>query len=360
MAINNTGGIGGINSAQGLGNVDTSNKNISIADAMALVMHDRAEILENQIRDQIQNVHDKNEKLKKLSDIQAKLRNMQTNTNTVDSSTWTVDQNVSPRQINLDNGYTITIPGANEEWTITDANGNNTRVWGDPHVSEGDRDGQKNWDFQEDATFILDDGTKITVGVKDIGHGNGYVVTDKLTITKGNQSLEVTNIAANDPQIGKPSLDGAALDAATNDGHIFMMGDEADDWTYQQDGGREIAGDGWENITGDVGESKHEESMAVNEQGNINNILTQDELALLQELGVNVYDNSNLGMLTPTELKNLNESIRSSKDSLTSMSQLEMVKLQSLNSKFEQTNQISSQTQKSQYDQAKSIIRNIG
>ncbi len=359
MAINDAGGIGGINSAQGLNNIDTGNANISIADATMLVMLERSEILEGQIRDQIQNVHDKNQKLQKLSDIQAKLRNMQSNTNTVDSASWTVDRETMPKTIALDNGYSITIPGKKEEWTITDANGNHTRIWGDPHVSEGDSDGSKNWDFQEDASFVLDDGTKISVGVKDIGHGEGYVVTDTLTITKGNQSLEVTNIAANDPQIGQPSLDGAEMDASTNDGHVFMMGDQVDDWTYQQGGGREIGADGWENVTSDVGAIEHEQSAGVNDQSNINNVLTQDEIALLDELGINIFDNSNLGALTPTELQNLNESIKSSKDSLTSMSQLEMVKLQSYNSKYEQTNAMASQVMKSQYSQAKEIIRNI-
>lgn len=356
MSINNTGGIGGINSAQGLNNVDSSNANVSIADATMLVMFERAEILENQIRDQIQNVHDKNTKLQQLSDIQAKLRNMESNTTTVDAATWTVDQNASPREIALDNGYTLTIPGENEEWTISDANGNETRIWGDPHVSEGDQDGSRNWDFQEDASFVLGDGTKITVGTTEKYGGK---VTDTLTITKGNQSLEVSNMAANDPQIGAPGLDGAELDAATNDGHVFMMGDEADDWTYQQGGGREISGDGWENITGDVGAIEHEQGMGVDDQSNINNVLTQEELALLDELGINIYDNSNLGALSPTEIESLNESIKSSKDSLTSMSQLEMVKLQSYNSKFEQTNSLSSQVMKSQYGQAKEIIRNI-
>ena len=356
MSINNTGGIGGAQSAQGLSGIDAKNKELSIADMTMLVMLERSELLDGQIRDQIQNVHDKNAKLQQLSDIQAKLRDMKSNTKTVDTATWTVNHEATPKEIALDNGYKITIPGENEEWTITDANGDSTRIWGDPHVSEGDGNGKTNWDFQENSTFILGDGTKISVGTAGKGSGK---VTDTLTITQGNQSIEVTGIAANDPKIGQPSLGGAQLDADTNDGHVFKMGDEADDWTYQQGGGREIGKDGWENITGPVGAIEHEESQGIDDKSNINNVLTQEELALLDELGINVFDNSNLGALSPGELQNLSASIKSSKDSLTSMSQLEMVKLQSYNSKYEQTNAMASQVMKSQYGQAKEIIRNI-
>jgi hypothetical protein len=48
-----------------------------------------------------------------------------------------------------------------------------TRIWGDPHVEEAD--GQTNWHFGEDSTFILPDGTKICLNTEPDG-GEWYVV----------------------------------------------------------------------------------------------------------------------------------------------------------------------------------------
>src|SRR5688572_20456016 len=56
----------------------------------------------------------------------------------------------------------ITTPGGYKieatsqfEWKITGPDGKTTRVWGDPHVAEGD--GGK-WDFKRNSTFVLGDG----------------------------------------------------------------------------------------------------------------------------------------------------------------------------------------------------------
>ncbi len=55
----------------------------------------------------------------------------------------------------------------------------------------------------------------------------------------------------------------------------------------------------------------------------------------------------------------LAERLLNIKDSLSSVSQTEMLKLQSLNGKFEQTNSLASQIMKSLFNQAKEMIRNI-
>ena len=59
-----------------------------------------------------------------------------------------------------------------------------------------------------------------------------------------------------------------------------------------------------------------------------------------------------MGVLTPDEIDNLSAQIKSNKESLTSMSQLDMVQLQSLTGKYEQTNSLASQVLKQQYGQA--------
>ncbi len=359
MAGIQTGGnmpnVGGTQQVHGVNGIDTSNKELSIGDLSMLVMLERSEILDKQIRDQIGIVHKKNDQMKQLGQIQSKLLNQRTQTQAVSENTWTVDHNKSPKEIALDNGYKIQIHGENESWSIEDANGNRTRIWGDPHVSEGDRAGDIQWDFQKDATFVLPDGTKITCKCKDKGRADKNIFSDELIITKANQSIHVTGIADNDPQIGQPELNGAALDAETNDGFMFQMGDEADDWLYN---GEEIAGE-FVNITEGQDELINEDNSMKGANDNLNQLLTEDERNLLNELGITVHDASGVGVLTPEEITNLTTQIKNAKETLTSMSQLDMVKLQSMTGKYEQTNAMASQVMKQMYSQAKEIIRNI-
>ena len=368
----NAGGINGIPSQDVHGTQSTRDvvdgaeakrAKLSIIELTHLTMMERSELLEHDMREQLEQMQQDNTELKQLSDIEAKLANMRTNTSSIDSPTWTVDRNASPTEIALDNGYVLEIPGEREEWVIRDANGNETRVWGDPHVDEGDLDGNKNWDFSADSTFILDDGTKIHVGTIDKERSNGQrgVFTDSLTITRGNQAIQVTGIAENDPQIREPNLNGARLDAETNDGHVFKMGDAADDWVHVQGDNREVGIErGRDNdVTSALGAISYEHSTGTDSRNNLNNVLTEDDRNLLKQLGINIFDNSGAGVLTPTEINNLRNSIKSAKDSKTSLSQLKLVDIQSRNSKFEQSNAMDSQMMKSMFSQAKEIIRNI-
>jgi hypothetical protein len=90
------------------------------------------------------------------------------------------------KRIPLGNGYTLHLENKDSAWRVTDAEGNTVRVWGDPHVDEN-ADGTDEWDFTQTTTFMLDDGTKITVGTKDVGEGRS--VTDTLTITNGDRAI---------------------------------------------------------------------------------------------------------------------------------------------------------------------------
>jgi hypothetical protein len=149
--------------------------------------------------------------------------------------TWEVKDGAKagglPKEIQLDNGYKLSLEGENMAWSVTGPDGTTSRIWGDPHVAEGDGGA---WDFMQDGTFLLDDGTKVSVGVKQWGGNPNVTVSDSLTITRGNQALTVTGIATNDPtqiKISGPNLDGVALDKATNDGYVFrQVGGTSDDW----------------------------------------------------------------------------------------------------------------------------------
>ncbi|WP_211824395.1 DUF1521 domain-containing protein [Kistimonas asteriae] len=345
--IGSTGGIQGVD-LKGIG--EASGEKLSLADLMMQTMLDRSEMLDQQIRNQAALVKSQNDQIKQLNQIYSKLANHKTQTETVSKPTWTVDHEKDPKEIALDNGNKIVIHGNSEAWSIVDANGNSTKIWGDPHVSEGDRNGY--WDFQSDGTFMLDDGTKIQVKTTAKDRKDGNVYTDSLTITKGNQSIEVTGIADNKPQIGEPALNGAMLDQATNDGHVFKMGDQADDWVYE---GSELK------LGSKITEERqHEEASAIDESSNVyNQVLTPEDAKLLEEVGVTVYDASGTGLLTPEEIANLQTQIKDMRDSVSSISNIELTKLDSYNKKYTQSLDLASTFMKSQYDQAKNIIRNI-
>ncbi|WP_224362863.1 DUF1521 domain-containing protein [Hyalangium versicolor] len=130
-------------------------------------------------------------------------------------------------------GYTIK-QNAAHDWTITGPDGKNTRVWGDPHVEEGD--GGK-WDFKRNSTFVLGDGTRINVGTKPAG--NGMTMTDNLEIISGNDRVKMTGFDQPKGQTSPVTHDGFAHANSFGNNDVFVMGRETDDWSL---GGREIVG----------------------------------------------------------------------------------------------------------------------
>lgn len=129
-------------------------------------------------------------------------------------------------------GYTIE-PISQFEWKITGPDNKTTRVWGDPHVEEGD--GGK-FDFKRNSTFVLGDGTKINVST--VPYGNGATVTGKLEVISGNDRVEVTDIDKGKGKIGTVTQDGYAH-ANSFQGDVFVQGRETDDWSFT---GKEIIG----------------------------------------------------------------------------------------------------------------------
>lgn len=285
-------------------------------DLMMAVMIDRTNILDGQIRDGISNINDQNQKMRDLQQHMAEARQAQQGTNIVENPTWSVDD----KTIKLDNGYEISLSGSSQEWTIKDSAGNSTRIWGDPHVAE--KDGG-NWDFKDGVTFALGDGTKITVGTT--GDNNGMTYSDSLTITKGNQHIQVTGIADNTPKISGPSLDGLTVDKNTNDGTVFYESGNASDWKTKA--GTEITSD---------------QAMAGRTVTNEDNALgasprmSEEMKSFLEANNIEIPTNED-GYLSKDDWKNVLSSMQSFGDSLTSVSQLDMAKLQSSMNKYNQS-----------------------
>jgi hypothetical protein len=139
-------------------------------------------------------------------------------------------------------GSVITTPGGYKieatgqfEWTITGPDGKTTRVWGDPHVAEGD--GGK-WDFKRNSTFVLGDGTRVNVSTAPFGN-NGMTVTSGLEIISGNDRVTVSGIDKGKGVVGQVTPDGYAHSNTFGGNDVFVMGSETDDWSFQ---GKEIIG----------------------------------------------------------------------------------------------------------------------
>jgi hypothetical protein len=119
-------------------------------------------------------------------------------------------------------------------FTITGPDGKSTRVWGDPHVAEGD--GGK-WDFKRDSTFMLGDGTRVNVTTAP--YGNGMTVTSGLEIISGNDRVKISDIDQGKGKTGKVTQDGFQHANSFGGKDVFVMGKETDDWSFQ---GKEIIG----------------------------------------------------------------------------------------------------------------------
>lgn len=139
-------------------------------------------------------------------------------------------------------GNKITTPGGytveatkQHEWIITGPDGKTTRIWGDPHVAEGD--GGK-WDFKRDSTFVLGDGTRINVKTAPWKDGK-MTVTSELEVISGNDRVNVTGIDKAKGSVGQITQDGFAHSNCFGNSDVFVMGRETDDWSLQ---GREITG----------------------------------------------------------------------------------------------------------------------
>lgn len=149
---------------------------------------------------------------------------------------WTHEQgDDGTAKIRLGDKYTIDLKEGDQSFTIrNNETGETTRIWGDPHV-DSDGDGKTDFDFKKDMTFVLEDGTKITVNTVPADNGTTY--SSALTITNGDNAIQVTGLAgkhdgANNLKVVQSNA-GRMLDALTDDGaqSVYRRGD---DWVDAQ------------------------------------------------------------------------------------------------------------------------------
>ncbi|MBI4816671.1 MAG: DUF1521 domain-containing protein [Deltaproteobacteria bacterium] len=151
-------------------------------------------------------------------------------------------------------GYTI-VPEGGTNWSIY-APGQkpgetpNTRVWGDPHVTE--KDGTR-WDFTKSSDFVLPDGTRIAAQTSS---EQGQSVTTGLTITNGADRVNVSNIHGS-PTTGAVTNDGyewRAQHLASNPGRdTFRLGGDGNNIHWFRERNGQVEG----RIDGTVWDSKN-------------------------------------------------------------------------------------------------------
>ncbi|KSB89782.1 hypothetical protein AS593_01785 [Caulobacter vibrioides] len=139
-------------------------------------------------------------------------------------------------EIDIGDGYTLSINEASSEITVRDADGNATRIWGDPHV---DYNGKHIGDFWGTTTFQLENGTKITINTEK-SPWNDMTFAEQVVITRGDQALVVdgvSEVTKGDLSVSL-STDGRALDAAHDDGFVIHENDASSTgWTSSITGG---------------------------------------------------------------------------------------------------------------------------
>jgi Domain of Unknown Function (DUF1521) len=145
---------------------------------------------------------------------------------------WSHSVKDGKAEINLGDRYKISCEEGSQQWIVTDnETGKQTKISGDPHVDK-DNDGKNDFDFKKNMSFVLEDGTKITVNTVPYGD-SGQTLSSKLTITKGDKAMVVEGLAGDAD--GKDNLrvtqsdDGRAMDRTTPDGFRIFQ-DTANGW----------------------------------------------------------------------------------------------------------------------------------
>jgi len=146
---------------------------------------------------------------------------------------------VDGNKITTPGGYTVEATGKNSEWLVTSPNGEQTRIWGDPHVDT--KDGPR-WDWDDKSmSFVLPDGTKISANAT-----NALGVTTDFNVYYGNERVEVTGVNTANPKTSTVSYDAAVHDKFHDDGSTVFLGGTGNDWFKMSPDGvlKEITGGG--------------------------------------------------------------------------------------------------------------------
>lgn len=118
------------------------------------------------------------------------------------------------------NDYSIAVSDQGEVNIHNKNTGEKYRIWGDPHV---DVDGKRAFDFKGNTTFVLDDGTKVTVHTTPWKGNNNQTIASTVSIIDGSSSYAVKITGVDDNIRGDLAFEevqqfGHFLDAEMDDG----------------------------------------------------------------------------------------------------------------------------------------------
>lgn len=117
--------------------------------------------------------------------------------------------------------YRITAGDDNQVLIQNKHTGETYRAWGDPHM---EIDGQQAFDFWGTTSFVLDDGTKVTIETTPWAGNPAVTLSSKVTITHGDYGVQITGVDTN--TVGDLAIDegrgwGRAVDWAVDDGNTL-------------------------------------------------------------------------------------------------------------------------------------------
>ncbi len=106
--------------------------------------------------------------------------------------------------------------------SLTDASGRGVLISSDGRVDPLPPGGD-GWQFQNESTFLLPDGTKVSVTPGSPA---------SVLATRGEQQLAITGLApGSTPAANLRATGGVAADSARNDGHLFTFGADHSSWS---------------------------------------------------------------------------------------------------------------------------------
>jgi hypothetical protein len=117
--------------------------------------------------------------------------------------------------------YRITAGDDNQVLIQNKHTGETYRAWGDPHM---EIDGKHAFDFWGTTTFMLDDGTKVTIETTPWGNNPEATLSSKVTITNGDYGVQITGVDTNtrgDLAIDEGKGWGRLADWAVDDGNVL-------------------------------------------------------------------------------------------------------------------------------------------
>jgi hypothetical protein len=116
----------------------------------------------------------------------------------------------------------LSVWGSSGAFSLTDATGNGVLITGDGKVDTIPPSGA-GWQFASDSTFLLPDGTKVSVSPGSPA---------SVLVTRGQQRITIDSLAnGQTPSVQQHTGGGLAADASRNDGYIFETSGSLSAWT---------------------------------------------------------------------------------------------------------------------------------